>query len=99
MVGQIGSEEGKSDENSGVRYRCRDISGGGISFYSASSYPLHSVLRLHIPLDELDIKVVGKVMWSKQLLIASSHVIGVQFLNIYENDFAALSSYIKTRCL
>jgi c-di-GMP-binding flagellar brake protein YcgR len=81
------------------RYTCRDISGGGISFYSMNSFPSQSILRLHLSLDELNIKVMGKVMWSKQLVVAPSCVIGVQFLNIYEQDFNALCSYIMTRCL
>jgi hypothetical protein len=82
-----------------VGCRCRDISCGGISFYSINSYPLHSILRLHVLLDDIDIKVMGKVMWGKQLPAASTFVTGVQFLNIYEHDFNILCSYIMTKCL
>ena len=83
----------------GVRCKCRDISGGGISFYSMNSYPLHSILRLHVLLDDIDIKVMGKVMWEKRLPAASTFVTGVQFLDIYEDDFNMLCSYIMTKCL
>ena len=83
----------------GVRCKCRDISGGGISFYSMNSYPLHSVLRLHVLLEDINIKVMGKVMWGKQLPTAPTYITGVQFLNIYEHDFNVLCSYIMTKCL
>jgi c-di-GMP-binding flagellar brake protein YcgR len=82
-----------------VRCKCRDISGGGISFYSMSSYASQSVLRLHIPLDHTHIKVMGKVMWGKQLPTDPTFVTGVQFLNIYEQDFDTLCSYIMSKCL
>lgn len=79
--------------------KCRDIGGGGLSFYSMHSYPLQSVLRLHIPLDDLHIKVMGKVMWCKKQPTAPDYVTGVQFLNIYEQDLETLCSYVATRCL
>lgn len=81
------------------RCRCRDISGGGISFFSQDVYASQSILRLHIPLDNLNIKVMGKVMWSKQMGEPATSVTGVQFLNIYEQDFETLCAYIMTRCL
>ena len=79
--------------------KCRDIGGGGLSFYSMHSYPLQSVLRLHIPLDGFHIKVMGKVMWRKKLPAAPDYVTGVQFLNIYEHDLNTLCSYVAKRCL
>jgi len=79
--------------------KCRDISGGGISFYSMDSYPLQSVLRLDIALDELNIKVIGKVLWAQKFSTAPFCLTGVQFLNIYEQDFKELCSYIDTKCL
>ena len=97
-VCQVLSDNAQKIENS-VRCKCRDISGGGISFYSMSSYPLHSVLRLHVLLDDINIKVMGKVMWGKQLPTAPNFLTGVQFLNIYEHDFNMLCSYIKIKCL
>lgn len=97
-VKQIGSDDVQAVEDI-YNCKCRDISGGGISFYSTNSYPLQSVLRLHFSLDELDIKVMGKVMWSKRLPVAPTCLIGIQFLNIYEEDFDLLFSSIKTRYL
>lgn len=97
-VCQVLSDDMQCTEDS-IGCKCRDISCGGISFYSINSYPLHSILRLHVLLDDIDIKVMGKVMWGKQLSAASTFVTGVQFLNIYEYDFNILCSYIMTKCL
>jgi len=97
-VCQVLSDNMQCTEDS-VGCRCRDISCGGISFYSMNAYPLHSLLRLHVLIDDIDIKVMGKVMWGKQLPAASTFVTGVQFLNIYEHDFNMLCSYIMTKCL
>ncbi|MCX5870497.1 MAG: PilZ domain-containing protein [Deltaproteobacteria bacterium] len=97
-VSQVLSDNIQYIEDS-VCCKCRDISCGGISFYSMNSFPLHSILRLHVLLDDIDIKVMGKVMWEKQLPAASTFVTGVQFLNIYEHDFNMLCSYIMTKCL
>ncbi len=83
----------------------RDISGGGISFYGDVLYSEYSLLRLQIPLQTTDandheqlemIKVMGKVMWSrKKKHEDSGYATGVQFLNIYENDFKLLDEYVK----
>jgi c-di-GMP-binding flagellar brake protein YcgR len=97
-VRQVISDDTQCAEES-VRCKCRDISGGGISFYSMTSYPLYSVLRVHVLIDDVNIKVMGKVMWSKQLPTAPTYVMGVQFLNIYEHDYNTLCSYIMTKCL
>jgi c-di-GMP-binding flagellar brake protein YcgR len=91
--------EGAQDVENIIRCKCRDISGGGISFYSMHPYASQSVLRLHIPLDHTHIKVMGKVTWGKQLPTDPTFVTGVQFLNIYEHDFEVLCSYIMTKCL
>ncbi len=82
-----------------IRCKCRDISAGGISFYSMNLYPLHTLLRLHVLLDDINVKVMGKVIWVKQLPESTTFMMGVQFLNIYEDDFNMLCSYIKTKCL
>jgi c-di-GMP-binding flagellar brake protein YcgR len=97
-VSQLLSEDQQTVEGPCL-CKCRDISGGGLSFYSMHSCTLQSVLRLHIPLDDLHIKVMGKVMWCKKLPTAPDYVIGVQFLNIYEQDFKILCSYVATTCL
>ena len=97
-VSQVSSDDATCVED-GVRCKCRDISGGGISFYSMNSYPLHSILRLHVLLEDMNIKVMGKVMWGKQLPSAPTFITGVEFLNIYEHDFNMLRSYIMTKCL
>ena len=87
--------------------KARDIGGGGISFYGDMLYPEHSVLRLCIPIplqtnpstavvqESQLLKVMGKVMWSKKDASAGSYATGVQFLNIYEDDFILLEQYIQ----
>jgi len=97
-VSQLLSEDQQAVEDT-YTCKCRDISGGGLSFYSMRSCTLQSVLRLHIPLDGLHISVMGKVMWCKKLPTAPDYAIGVQFLNIYEQDFKNLCSYVETKCL
>ncbi len=97
-VSQVLSDNMQCIEGS-VRCKCRDISSGGISFYSINLYPLHSLLRLHVLLDDINVKVMGKVIWVKQLSSAPTFKLGVQFLNIYEDDFNMLCSYIKTKYL
>lgn len=85
--------------------RARDVSGGGVSFYAATRFENDSVLRLRIPLggsqashgkmDKKLLKVMGKVMWSRKNSSESNFVTGVQFLNIYEQDFQILSEYVE----
>ncbi|MBU1140730.1 MAG: PilZ domain-containing protein [Proteobacteria bacterium] len=85
--------------------RGRDISGGGLSFYAENRYPPDSLLRLRIPLndnklsgeneDNNMLKVMGKVMWSKKNGEDSTYVTGVQFLNIYEQDYHILKDYVE----
>lgn len=86
-----------------VPCRGRDISGGGVSFYAESRYQEESLLRLRIPLgNELldseagpkeSLKVLGKVVWCKKNGKIKSYVVGVQFLNIYEEDYRLLNNF------
>ncbi len=75
-----------------IRGQCRDISVGGISFYASAvcQNQRDSVLRLYLPLDESNMKVMGKVAWSRKSSTASFIITGVQFLNIYEQDYRML---------
>lgn len=77
--------------------RARDISGGGVSFYGEMLYPKHSLLRLCIPLppQRAVLNVMGKVSWSRRNGNAENYATGVQFLNIYEGDFAILDRYVQ----
>ncbi len=85
--------------------RGRDISGGGLSFYAERRYLPDALLRLRIPLHNAIsseqtghnnlLKVMGKVMWCKRNGTANSYVIGVQFLNIYEQDYHFLNTYVQ----
>lgn len=78
----------------------RDISGGGVSFFSTSKYPNESLVRMRIPLNNGDsqeissgddlLKVLGKVVWCKKNGERKTYVVGVRFLNIYEQDYQML---------
>lgn len=84
--------------------RTRDISGGGLSFYAENRYPPESLLRLRIPLENTMplsqngnnnlLKVMGKVMWCKRNEEDNTYITGVQFLNIYEEDYNLLKDYV-----
>ncbi|AGF79345.1 PilZ domain-containing protein [Desulfocapsa sulfexigens DSM 10523] len=97
-------DEGQSFDLSVILCRGRDVSGGGISFYGHIRYTNESLLRLQIPLSTKEstsrtdgvrlLKVLGKVMWCKKNIDTNSYVTGVQFLNIYEQDFKILVDYV-----
>lgn len=89
----------------GISCRGRDISGGGISFYGATRYANGNILRIRIALpgkaaspsttEGTLLQVMGNVMWSKKDSDSESYVTGVQFLNIYEDDFGLLNEYVQ----
>lgn len=97
-----------SDSNASLsshRCRGRDISGGGVSFFANSQFQPESLLRLRIvfepeqtPVDassEKMLKVMGKVMWSRKNSGSDNYVTGVEFLNIYDDDFHYLLEYVN----
>ncbi len=99
--------DGEPDpEASAAPCRGRDVSGGGISFYSKSRHKHDNLLRLQIPLQpeehpECDpvgfLKVMGKVVWCKKQPERGEYLTGVQFLNIYEKDFEILNDFVQNR--
>jgi c-di-GMP-binding flagellar brake protein YcgR len=103
-VSHLHGEHSNSD-HSAISCQGRDVSGGGVSFYGQTQYQTESLLRLRILLskgnasEQADngklLKVMGKVMWCKKNGTANSYVTGVQFLNIYEQDFCLLNEYIQ----
>jgi c-di-GMP-binding flagellar brake protein YcgR len=83
--------------------QCRDISGGGLSFYSAHPCPRDTVVRLSILVDNKDetdidqdtcLDVMAKIIWCKKLE-EKSYLAGAQFLNIYDEDFNRLIDYVQ----
>jgi len=103
-VCQLHGEDSNSDLFV-ILCRGRDVSGGGVSFYGQTRYQNESLFRLRIPLysrkssGQADaaklLKVMGKVMWCKKNEMTNSYVTGVQFLNIYEQDFHLLNEYVQ----
>ncbi len=83
--------------------QCHDISGGGLSVYVEQAYPREVVFRLLIPLNKEaghlkhesknTLQIIGKVMWCKEVKL-NSYIIGIQFLNIYKDDFQFLCEYV-----
>ncbi len=98
-------EEGVASDLSIISCRGRDVSKGGVSFYGQMRYQDESLLRLRIVLSGEKsspqvkgaklLKVMGKVMWCKKNSETSEYVTGVQFLNIYEQDFDLLTQYVE----
>lgn len=105
------SEEGSKADLSIISCRGRDVSEGGVSFIGETCYQQQSLLRLRIPLSsigfqdeseaeaELLLKVMGKVVWCKKNGDRTDFITGVQFLNIYEQDFKILNEYVKKQLI
>lgn len=98
------SDENSTTNLSVISCRGKDVSGGGISFYGEMQYENASLLRINIPLCTISapvpvetkelLKVLAKVMWCKKNGDGANYVIGVQFLNIYEQEFQILHEYV-----
>ncbi len=83
---------------------CRDISGGGVSFYTTERYSAESLMRVHIPLDgtffltpgdkKKTLNALGKIMWCKKNGKSGGYTVALQFLNIYEQDYNILNEYV-----
>lgn len=97
--------ESKEEEGSNIRCKCRDISDGGLSFYSLKHFVKGDVLRVRVILSESrvyeeekgnidSIGLLAKVMYSRQSPEKQCQLTGVQFLNIYQQDYDTLCSYI-----
>ena len=100
--------ETQREEESSLHCKCRDISNGGLSFYSSRQYGKGDVVRVRIKLPESSvnqesgknvdsISVLAKVMYSNMLAEEQCSVTGIQFLNIYQQDFDILCSFIVDR--
>lgn len=88
-----------------IRCRCRDISNGGLSFYSPQELKEGELIRVRIMLpasdfheidEELEesISILAKVIYSNCLPDDEGNLTGICFLNIYQQDFDILCSHI-----
>jgi c-di-GMP-binding flagellar brake protein YcgR len=101
------SDPGSDASLSSHQCKGRDISGGGVSFFANSQFQPESLLRLRIafepqqvPVDassEKLLKVMGKVMWSRKNSGSDNYITGVEFLNIYDDDFHYLLEYVNQK--
>lgn len=100
------SDNGNSNgEISSQKCQGRDISGGGVSFFSSTQYLPETLLRLCVSFSRQQLptlktstkslKVMGKVMWCKRGEEKDMYIAGVEFLNIYEDDFNYLVDYVN----
>ncbi|MEN8188314.1 MAG: PilZ domain-containing protein [Thermodesulfobacteriota bacterium] len=97
------SEE-SSDSRQEVR-ECwsRDLSAGGLSFADSRPHRLDNVLRITVsfgaPGDSSqesgqdEFHAMAKVVWCSKFE-TDSYAVGVEFLNIYEEDFQFLRDYV-----
>ena len=46
---------------------------------------------------ERPLTAIGEVAWSRELSDGTGYDVGIRFVNIYEDDYAALMKYIETR--
>ncbi len=101
------SDSGKTKRNiTSQQCQGRDISKGGVSFFANIQYQPDELLRLRISFNPHDLsqknssakllKVMGKVMWCRKSEEENRFVTGVEFLNIYEDDFHYLREYVKS---
>ncbi len=69
-------------------------------------YEHGNLLRLQIPLQLTtrskkdggkSLKVMGKVMWCQKQTDTGHYLTGVQFLNIYDQDFDLLNDYVQSQ--
>ena len=87
-----------------IRCKCKDISDGGFSFFSEEYFKKGDIVRAMFLLpksrayeevgDEESIKVLAKVMYSRQVGNQEQCLTGLKFLNIYQQDYELLCSYI-----
>ncbi len=100
------SDPGSDASLSSHQCKGRDISEGGVSFFANNQFEPESLLRLRIgfesrdktPVDETSekmLKVMGKVMWSRKNNGSENYITGVEFLNIYDDDFHYLLEYVN----
>jgi len=93
------------EEGSPIHCQCRDLSNGGLSFFSPVQLQKGDIVRVRIILPESrvykgketnidSISIIAKVMYSKILHEQQNSLTGIQFLNIYQQDFDILCSYI-----
>ncbi len=95
-------------EDQGLKYitcTCRDISNGGLSFFSFKQFERGDILRVRVILSESrfmkeknkednTLHFLAKVMYSRFAVSEEFNLTGVEFLNIYQGDYDILCSYL-----
>lgn len=95
-------------EDQGLKYitcTCRDISNGGLSFFSFEQFERGDILRVRVIFPESRFKkeedredhalhLLAKVMYSRVVATEEFNLTGVEFLNIYQGDYDILCSYL-----
>ncbi len=99
-VADIEKEDGKYVDST-----CRDISDGGLSFYSSEEYKRGDIVRSKVILPESRWRTEGeektdtilflaKVIYSRFIPTNECTLTGIEFLNIYQQDYDILCSYL-----
>ena len=95
-------------EDQGINYiscTCRDISNGGLSFYSFEQFERGDILRVRVIFPESrfmkekskednTLHFLAKVMYSRFTATEEFNLTGIEFLNIYQGDYDILCSYL-----
>jgi len=77
----------------------KDLSIGGIRFFSGHFIPLHSILKLEIKLKFLPriIYAIARIVWIKEIFDDERYDIGVEFIEINKQDLRLLDHYLSKR--
>ena len=75
----------------------KDISGGGVRFISNEFLSIFTrlLLEVSVPTFSRPIKAISKVAWIQKVPRSSQYEVGVQFLDMTEEDKRQLGSFIS----
>lgn len=77
----------------------KDISAGGMKFVSSNFLPVFTLLRIELLLesDIHSISLTARVAWTEKLPYNENYLIGVEFLNIKNEDRVKINSFVNAK--
>ncbi len=77
----------------------KDISAGGMRFISSNFLPVFTLLRIELLIesDIRSISLTARVAWTEKLPYNENYLIGVEFLNIRNEDRVKINSFVNTK--
>ena len=79
-----------------ITSQTKDISGGGISFYTKGSFPLGTILEFEVDVPSIDhsVRALGRVMRIEEVEADQLYDVGISFSQIDDKDQKDLVEYI-----